>query len=516
MEKLKRELELINRDSIEIESSLNLQIDEQQETINSLKNLIKTLQKQKDEIEVNADKNTCSIIPMTHTDKSTKTEYGTDNIQRPRGVVKGIMTDIEGNKIDCSVQTTEIDDSEAKQEREAVGHESIKSKKFKGNTNDVKQQRNKNVREYFVKKLRDSVKRNKSSQNHWKVENIAMNSVIAKTSDDNNSRTRTSNIIHLSTEINENISESDELILNGSNPQENDTGNTTDEHEIYIPLQKPVNSGNDLPVETKHQEAQDETKLDHILVLGDEYANGFSPVLDRFIGQAIGARQALASRLTAGAGTIRRDSVARRERDYESNSLGMAFDLNTLFEHIDAILIYQGDLLKFAENLFQTHLQLTIKKSEIDNAYLISQSQEKPRVIAVRFDSFLIKIQVLKNCHLLKKTSIVIAEDLGLEDRQEKKLLIQRMRKEKENNQKAHIKGGKLFINSVGDTYKELLEEKNKKSEGENWSENQQSSNSTCTGNRKADSQEKRKKREEPRTIASNKSTNKLYEIIIT
>ncbi|CAG9814615.1 unnamed protein product [Phaedon cochleariae] len=33
----------------------------------------------------------------------------------------------------------------------------------------------------------------------------------------------------------------------------------------------------------------------------------------------IGARQALESRLTAGSGTIRRDSVARRERDYESN-----------------------------------------------------------------------------------------------------------------------------------------------------------------------------------------------------
>ncbi|KAG5881760.1 hypothetical protein JTB14_005524 [Gonioctena quinquepunctata] len=44
MEKMKRELELINRESIEMESSLNLQIAEQQEMINSLKNQLKTLQ----------------------------------------------------------------------------------------------------------------------------------------------------------------------------------------------------------------------------------------------------------------------------------------------------------------------------------------------------------------------------------------------------------------------------------------------------------------------------------------
>ncbi|KAG5863054.1 hypothetical protein JTB14_022982 [Gonioctena quinquepunctata] len=128
MEKLKLELELMNRESIEMESSLNLHIAEQQKMINSLK----TLQKQNAEIDVNIDKNICSsmdMIPMIHADKSTKTELVTDNIQRPRSVDKGSMTETEGNKMDCAVQTTEFKQTKAKQERKSVGIESFKSKK---------------------------------------------------------------------------------------------------------------------------------------------------------------------------------------------------------------------------------------------------------------------------------------------------------------------------------------------------------------------------------------------------
>ncbi|KAG5875762.1 hypothetical protein JTB14_022471 [Gonioctena quinquepunctata] len=79
-EKMKRELELINRESIEMESSLNLQIAEQQEMMNSLKNQLKTLQNLNAEIEAKTDKNICSsmdTIPMTYADKSTRTELVT-------------------------------------------------------------------------------------------------------------------------------------------------------------------------------------------------------------------------------------------------------------------------------------------------------------------------------------------------------------------------------------------------------------------------------------------------------
>ncbi|KAG5865105.1 hypothetical protein JTB14_017475 [Gonioctena quinquepunctata] len=86
---MKRELELINRESIEMQSSLNLQIAEQQEMINSPKNQLKTLQNLNAEIEAKTDKNICSsmdTIPMTYADKSTRTELVTDHIQHPRGV----------------------------------------------------------------------------------------------------------------------------------------------------------------------------------------------------------------------------------------------------------------------------------------------------------------------------------------------------------------------------------------------------------------------------------------------
>ncbi|KAG5877476.1 hypothetical protein JTB14_029410 [Gonioctena quinquepunctata] len=95
--------------------------------INSLKNQLKTLQNA--EIEAKTDKNICSsmdTIPMTYADKSTRTELVTDNIQHPRGVDKGSMTITgKGIKIDCAVQTTEVMETKARQERKSIEIESF-------------------------------------------------------------------------------------------------------------------------------------------------------------------------------------------------------------------------------------------------------------------------------------------------------------------------------------------------------------------------------------------------------
>ncbi|KAG5881732.1 hypothetical protein JTB14_037519 [Gonioctena quinquepunctata] len=295
MEKMKRELELINRESIEMESSLNLQIAEQQEMINSLKNQLKTLQNLNAEIEAKTDKNICSsmdTIPMTYADKSTRTE--TDNIQHPRGVDKGSMTETgKGIEIDCAVQTTEVMETEAKQERKSIEIESFQSKKTEEITNSVKQNNkiinNKNkkikLRQPVVKKQKIPSKRTISSLNHWKIENIPIESVKAKTLDDNISRTRTSNIIHLVAEINVNTSESSKLTQskNKSNLQGNEPENSTGNQEMSTSLQTPANSGGVLPAKMNHQELQDKAKMNQILVLGDEYANNFPPVLDQYI-----------------------------------------------------------------------------------------------------------------------------------------------------------------------------------------------------------------------------------------
>ncbi|KAG5871662.1 hypothetical protein JTB14_027166 [Gonioctena quinquepunctata] len=246
MEKMKRELELINRDSIEMESSLNLQIAEQQEMINSLKNQLKTLQNLNAEIEARTDKNICSsmdTIPMTYADKSTRTELVTDNIQPPRGVDKGSMTETgKGIKIDCAVQTTEVMETKAKQKRKSIEIESFQSKNTEEITNSVKQNNkiinNKNkkikLRQPVVKKQKVPSKYTISSLNHWKIENIPIKSVKAKTLDDNISRTRTSNIIHLAAEINVNTSESSELTQNKnkSNLQGNEPENSTGNQEM--------------------------------------------------------------------------------------------------------------------------------------------------------------------------------------------------------------------------------------------------------------------------------------------
>ncbi|KAG5881583.1 hypothetical protein JTB14_034803 [Gonioctena quinquepunctata] len=218
-----------------------------QEMINSLKNQLKTLQNLNGEIEAKTDKNICSsmdTIPMT--DKSTRTELVTD-IQHPRGVDEGSMTETEkGIEIDCAVQTTEVMETKAKQEQKSIEIESFQSKKTEEITNSVKQNNkiinNKNkkikLRQPVVKKQKIPSKRTISSLNHWRIENIPIKSVKAKTLDDNISRTRTSNIIHLAAEVNVNTSESSKLTQNEnkSNLQGNEPENSTGNQEMSTSL----------------------------------------------------------------------------------------------------------------------------------------------------------------------------------------------------------------------------------------------------------------------------------------
>ncbi|KAG5864340.1 hypothetical protein JTB14_037843 [Gonioctena quinquepunctata] len=113
-----------------MESSLNLQIAEQQEMINSLKNQLKTLQNLNAEIEAKTDKNICSsmdTIPMTYADKSTRTELVTDNIQHPRGVDKGSMTETEKElKLIC-LRDNEVMETKANRTK-SIKFESFQSK----------------------------------------------------------------------------------------------------------------------------------------------------------------------------------------------------------------------------------------------------------------------------------------------------------------------------------------------------------------------------------------------------
>ncbi|CAG9814759.1 unnamed protein product [Phaedon cochleariae] len=116
-----------------------------------------------------------------------------------------------------------------------------------------------------------------------------------------------------------------------------------------------------------------------------------------------------------------------------------------------------GNLLNYTLELLNTNLDLNLTDADVDNIYTIGNSEEN-KPIVLKFVRFITKLEVLKNSRKLKGKNLSIVEDLSKEERSERKILVNHLREARRNNKKAHIFRNKLYIDSKGFTYSELLE----------------------------------------------------------
>ena len=127
------------------------------------------------------------------------------------------------------------------------------------------------------------------------------------------------------------------------------------------------------------------------------------------------------------------------ERRIRKNNI-LIFGLKTQLEH-ESIL---ASVLK----LLKDKLDVELSESDINNIYSISNNNpNKPPSIKVEFISFLKKLTVIKNCYKLKNTNIFIAQDLCVEDREERKILVEQLRLARTKGLNAKIRGNKLLVN---------------------------------------------------------------------
>ncbi|CAG9819995.1 unnamed protein product [Phaedon cochleariae] len=116
----------------------------------------------------------------------------------------------------------------------------------------------------------------------------------------------------------------------------------------------------------------------------------------------------------------------------------------------------EGNLLEFTLNLLNSNLELNISKEEINRVYIIGNN-EKEKIILIKFLRFITKQEILKSCKKLKGKRLSIVEDLSQEERSERRVLVEKSKEARKNNKKAHVFRNKLFIDSIGYTYKDLI-----------------------------------------------------------
>lgn len=125
-----------------------------------------------------------------------------------------------------------------------------------------------------------------------------------------------------------------------------------------------------------------------------------------------------------------------------------------------------GSLLDYTLTKLNTHLEITLNSSDINNIYTIGKRQENKPII-VQFTSFLQKLNVLRNCRKLKNTGITISEDLTPEGREELSILRSHLIKARSKNFSAYIRGNKLYVNGEIYTVKQLIDSEGQTDAGE-------------------------------------------------
>lgn len=123
-------------------------------------------------------------------------------------------------------------------------------------------------------------------------------------------------------------------------------------------------------------------------------------------------------------------------------------------------------LLEYTLHILNERLGLVLSENDVNDIYTIGKKTDNKPII-LKLVSYLKKATILKNVKKLKGSHIFISEELNLEERKERKILVQHLKQAKERNLNAFIKGNKLVLNDKLYTAKQLVEEEEEVTENE-------------------------------------------------
>ena len=93
--------------------------------------------------------------------------------------------------------------------------------------------------------------------------------------------------------------------------------------------------------------------------------------------------------------------------------------------------------------------KLNVEFSPLDMRRVGKKTEGKARIILVKFKTEQEKIQLLKKAPALKGSKLYLAEDLTIDERRERRIQVEEMKRARQEGKRAYIRfsDGKLVIN---------------------------------------------------------------------
>lgn len=148
-----------------------------------------------------------------------------------------------------------------------------------------------------------------------------------------------------------------------------------------------------------------------------------------------------------------KDKVEYLERETKQKSI-IIFGLNREPVEIDIDFVCT-EILK--------QIDVKVEHSDISDFYCLGRNKNCP--LKVDFTTKIKKQTVLKNANKLKGTGIVIAPDLTIKQREERKFLKTHLERHRKLGKESYIKGNKLVVDNKKFTIEDLREEEQKADE---------------------------------------------------
>lgn len=102
------------------------------------------------------------------------------------------------------------------------------------------------------------------------------------------------------------------------------------------------------------------------------------------------------------------------------------------------------DLLSCVIARINQLLDVDVVKSDVNNLYKL-KTQKDP-LIKIELTSYIKKLEIIKNAFKLRGTNIVIFEDLDLQERKERKMLVTHLKRARNAGLDAKLRGSKLLV----------------------------------------------------------------------
>lgn len=110
-------------------------------------------------------------------------------------------------------------------------------------------------------------------------------------------------------------------------------------------------------------------------------------------------------------------------------------------------------------------LEVQIHQFAVSDIHRLGKDRKGP--ILLELNSSIVKQNILQKVSKLKGTAISISPDYTLEEREQRRILVKRMKESIEERNSARIEGNKLIINNKQYTLQQIIEENKKRTDVE-------------------------------------------------